>query len=83
LDNAGGGQQVQLGAWRSQAEAAEAWMADVKKAGAALAPLAPLIVAVDLPGRGRYYRLRIDTADAKHLCGILAASGVDCILARD
>jgi len=86
LDNSAGGkrtQQVQLGAWRTEAEAAEAWMGDVKKAGSALAPLAPRIVAADLPGKGRYYRLRVETADAAQLCNALAAKGLDCILARD
>ena len=38
---------------------------------------------VDLPGRGRYYRLRVVTPDGKQLCAILMAKGLACILARD
>jgi tetratricopeptide (TPR) repeat protein len=84
LDNsAGNGQQVQLGAWRSEGEAAEAWNRAVKIAGAALSGLAPHIVPVDLPGKGRYYRLRTQSVSAKELCAVLAAKALDCMPARD
>lgn len=82
LDNPGG-QQVQLGAWRAESEAAEGWNRAVKEAGGALSGFAPHIVAVDLPGRGRYYRLRVETLDGKQLCAVLAAKGLPCIPARD
>ncbi|HWC64421.1 MAG TPA: tetratricopeptide repeat protein [Rhizomicrobium sp.] len=84
LDNsAARGEQVQLGAWRSQAEAAEAWNRAVKIAGSVLSGLAPHIVQVDLPGKGRYYRLRTESVSAGQLCTQLAAKQIDCMPARD
>jgi tetratricopeptide (TPR) repeat protein len=82
LDNPGG-QQVQLGAWRQEAEAAAGWDRASKMADGALSGFSPLIVAADLPGKGRYYRLRVVTPDGKRLCAILIAKGLACILARD
>jgi len=82
LDNPGG-QQVQLGAWRLEAEAAAGWDHALKAADGALSGFSPHIVAADLPGRGRYYRLRVVTPDGKQLCAILMAKGLACILARD
>jgi hypothetical protein len=78
-----GREQVQLVAWRQEAEAAEAWNKAVQDAGGVLSGLAPHIMAVDLPGRGRYYRLRVETPDGKQLCADLNAKGMDCILPRD
>jgi hypothetical protein len=77
------GQEVQLGAWRQEAEAAAGWNRAVATAGGVLAGLSPHIVAVDLPGRGRYYRLRVTALDGKQLCAALTARGMDCIPARD
>jgi tetratricopeptide (TPR) repeat protein len=82
MDNPGGG-QVQLGAWRQEAEAAEAWNKAVRDAGGILSGFAPHIVAVNLPGKGRYYRLRVETPDGRQLCASLAAKGMDCIPARN
>jgi Tfp pilus assembly protein PilF len=75
---------AQLGSWRQAAEAAQAWDRAVKRAGTDLAMLTPRIVPVDLPGRGRYYRLRVssDTGAAK-LCATLTAKGLDCMPVRD
>jgi tetratricopeptide (TPR) repeat protein len=78
-DNAA--EQVQLGSWRYQAEAETGWQRAVKKADGALAGLAPHIVIADVPVRGRYYRLRVETANGKQLCAILTAKGMDCALA--
>jgi tetratricopeptide (TPR) repeat protein len=77
------GQQVQLGAWRQQAEAAAGWARAVKSAGGALAGYSPHIVAADLPGKGRYYRLRVVTPDGRQLCAVLTAKGLDCIPAKN
>lgn len=76
-------QEVQLGAWREQAKAAKAWQEALAASGAALAGLSPTIVAVNLPGKGRWYRLRVRTPDSRKLCSALAARGVDCIPVRD
>jgi hypothetical protein len=82
LDAAGKGPQVQLGAWRTEEEAGQGWNSALKRSGGLLDGLSPHIVAADLPGRGRYYRLRVGPADAR-LCTALQAQGVDCIPARD
>ena len=77
------GEQAQLGAWRSEGEAAAGWRRAVTQANGALAGFSPHIVAVDLPGRGRFYRLRVVTLDAKHLCVTLINQDVACIPARN
>lgn len=79
------GPQVQLGAWRTAAEAMQGWDRAVKRAGSVLDGYSPHIVAVDLPGAGRYYRLRVATGKdgPKSLCNALSAKGLDCIPARD
>ena len=85
-ETAGGahGGQAQLGAWRQEAEAAEGWNCAVRLAAGSLAGLSPRIVAVDLPGRGRYYRLRvIPDGAAVSLCKALAAKSVECLPVRD
>lgn len=75
--------EVQLGAWRSEAEAQAGWDKARKAAGEALEGLTPRIVAADLPGRGRYYRLRTATSDPAKLCARLREAGQDCLRARD
>lgn len=77
------GPEVQLGAWRSEAEAQAGWEKARRAAGAVLEGLAPRIVAADLPGKGRYYRLRTATDNPAGLCASLRAVGQDCIRARD
>jgi len=76
-------QEVQLGAWRSQAEAAEGWERAVKSAGRLLSQSPHRIVVVDLSGKGTYYRLRAFTKNSKTLCEDLVARSVSCIPARD
>jgi tetratricopeptide (TPR) repeat protein len=77
------GPQVQLGAWRSRAEAQAGWTRAAARSGGALDGLSPQIVRADLPGRGTYYRLRVATPDPAALCGRLRDAGVDCLRARD
>ncbi len=77
------GQQAQLGAWRLEAEANDGWARAVKAAGGALSGFVPRIVAVDLPGRGRYYRLRVAAPEATQLCAVLTAKGLDCLAVRE
>lgn len=78
--------EVQLGAWRSEGEASAGWSSARSRAGGALNGFSPHIVTVDLPGRGRYYRLRIRVA-AGHspaaLCADLDSKGVDCLPVRN
>jgi len=76
-------QEVQLGAWRSEAEAQTGWRRAVARSAGALDGLAPHIVTADLPGKGRFYRLRTATSDPSGLCASLQAAGQDCLRARD
>ena len=79
------GVQVQLGAWRSLKKASKGWSEALQLAGETLEGLSPRIVAVDLPGAGRYYRLRVaaNQGGSRALCTALVAKGLDCIPARD
>ena len=80
------GPQLQLGAWRSETAAMEGWNHATRQAGGLLDGLMPRIVAADLPGKGRYYRLRagpVNSTDPLQLCKALLAKGLDCILAQD
>jgi tetratricopeptide (TPR) repeat protein len=78
------GPQLQLGAWRSQAEADAGWARALAKAPALLEGLAHQVVPVDLPGRGRYYRLRVRAqAGGAAVCARLEALGVECMAVRD
>jgi tetratricopeptide (TPR) repeat protein len=85
LDWTGLGGQVQLGAWRTEAEATQGWNRAVRQAAGVLEGYSPHIVAVDLPGAGRYYRLRVatDKSGSKALCEALTAKGLACISARN
>jgi tetratricopeptide (TPR) repeat protein len=85
LDAGRMGAEVQLGAWRSQAEAEDGWRKAAGRAGNALQGLRPHIVVADLPGRGRYYRLRTGPAagGATRLCAALIAAGQACLPVRD
>lgn len=80
------GPQIQLGAWHEKSQALQGWRHALKLAGGDLAGLTPHILVVDLPGRGRYYRLRVTTANrasAHRLCARLHNKGLACILAHD
>ncbi len=80
------GRTVQLGAWRSQGDAANAWSRIAAATGNLMAGLSPQVVPVDLPGRGRWYRLRtgpIESGNAPGLCAALKAKGLACIVVPD
>jgi tetratricopeptide (TPR) repeat protein len=73
--------QVQLGAWREEGDAADGWNHIVGRAGNLLDGLTPEIVAADVPGKGRYYRLRAATLgqSATDLCNKLQGRGLACM----
>lgn len=78
--------QVQLGAWRSEAEARAGWDKARGRAGGLLEGLKPHLVVADLPGRGRYYRLRVSPVagqSAAQFCESLTAKGLACFPAWD
>jgi tetratricopeptide (TPR) repeat protein len=96
LDQAGGGSQtgglgrsaveVQLGAWRSEAEANAGWNEARLRAGGALDGFSPRIVPVDLPGKGHFFRLRVAVAAGQQLssfCAGLSAKGIACFPAKN
>jgi hypothetical protein len=80
---ANGPVKVQLGAYRSDKEAREAWDKMVKK-NAALAAHAPIVVKADLGAKGVFYRLRAggfaSAAAAKKFCDGL--KGQACLVAE-
>ena len=80
------GRSIQLGAWRSAAEARAAWLGISGRAGNLLVGLAPDIVLVDLAGKGRFYRLRVaqpDPGSAANLCDALKARRLACVMVAD
>ncbi len=78
-----GGASLQLGAWRAEADAADGWNQATNRADGLLDGLTPHVIPADIPGKGRYYRLRVGpVADAAALCGQLKSKGLACIVTR-
>jgi tetratricopeptide (TPR) repeat protein len=69
---------VQLGAFRSEAEARIGWEKAVAAAGNGLKGATPQIAPAELPGKGRLYRLRVSTSHPQMLCARLQAVGQGC-----
>jgi tetratricopeptide (TPR) repeat protein len=77
------GAVVQLGAFRDEATASAGWNKMVGTASGALDGLTPQIVAADIPGKGKFYRLRTAVAAASAFCAKLTAKGLACMPVRD
>ena len=76
---------LQIGSYKSEADAGAAWIAYKAKHSTLLAGLTPDVKQVDLGAKGTWFRLRIVTADksaATALCDRLKAEGAACIPAR-
>lgn len=73
-----GGRLVQLGAWRSEAEARAGWEKAIAVAADGLKGTKPQIAPADVPAKGRFYRLRVSTFDPARLCARLQAAGQGC-----
>ncbi|MDR3528825.1 MAG: tetratricopeptide repeat protein [Rhizomicrobium sp.] len=74
---------VQLGAFRDEETARAGWIKAVAADGA-LEGMKPVIVVADVPGRGRFWRLRVPLSGqqaARTLCIRLVTKGQACILA--
>ena len=72
--------QVQLGAWRSEDEAVGGWDQDVQRAGTTLSTRSASIIPVDIPGKGRFFRLRVTpSGNVMAFCASLEAADVDCM----
>jgi len=79
------GPMVQLGAWRAETDAAEAWNRLVGLARPLLGGLTPQIAAADVPGKGHFWRLRAappEGQSAADLCARLGAQGIACIAVK-
>ncbi|HEY1710197.1 MAG TPA: tetratricopeptide repeat protein [Rhizomicrobium sp.] len=82
---AGGGGLVQLGAMRSEADAAATWGKLVSHAGGLLDGMTPQIILANIPGKGRFYRLRSAPGSGVSpggLCTRLKAQGLDCFAVK-
>ncbi len=80
-----GSVKVQLGAYKSDKEARDAFV-KMQKKFSSLAGKTPVVVKADLGAKGIFYRLRVggfaSDADAKKFCGGLSAKGQACIVAK-
>ena len=82
----GEGPQIQLGAWRSAAEASAAWDKAKARADGLLDGLSPQVQVAEIPGRGHYFRLRVRPETGKggaEMCAALAAKALACFPVRD
>jgi cell division protein FtsN len=83
---AAGGYMLQIGAFKSQADAATAWKAYQGKHAALLSGYSDNVQQVELGEKGTWYRLRVggfaDREVAVALCERLRADGGACILGR-
>jgi tetratricopeptide (TPR) repeat protein len=71
---------IQLGAYRDEAQATDSWNKMTASAAGALDGLSPHIVAAEIPGKGKFYRLRAGpVGDAASLCAKLTARKLACI----
>lgn len=83
-DTGNAGVMVQLGAFRDEVLAKAGWAKARAAADGILDGLNPVIVTADLPGKGRFWRLRVvlpEKAAARALCVRLLDRGQGCILA--
>jgi cell division protein FtsN len=80
--HAAGGSLLQIGAYKSEADANAAWAAYKAKHKGLVSGLSPDIKQVDLGAKGTWYRLRIvagGKSEAASLCDKLKADGGACI----
>lgn len=79
------GVRVQLGAYKSETEAKEAF-AKMQKKFAVLGGKKPVVVKADLGAKGTYYRLRVGgfsaASEAQSMCKVLSAKQQACIIAK-
>lgn len=80
-----GGSLLQIGSYKSEADAKTAWAAYRAKHSSLVGGLSTNIQKVDLGAKGTWYRLRIvagSKPEAASLCSKLVADGAACIPAR-
>jgi tetratricopeptide (TPR) repeat protein len=78
--------QIQLGAWRNAPDAVAGWKKIMRQASGDLGNLSLHIAPADLPGKGRYFRLRagpVSRDQGAALCVLLRKKKLDCTVPRD
>lgn len=84
--NAAGQYFLQIGAYKSEADANSAWDAAKQRFGVQLRGRSPDVKKADLGPKGVWYRLRIaafdSRDDASAVCGKLKSAGGSCIIAH-
>ena len=79
----GGTKAIQLGAFRSESQARESW-AEFEKLSPEFQGIEPRVEIADLPGSGRFYRLRIvgfvSDAETEAFCRTVKNYGRDCMI---
>ncbi|MEE2567619.1 SPOR domain-containing protein [Hyphobacterium marinum] len=82
----GGDWVVQIGSFRSEGEAEEAWVNFISRHSGVASGVSPDIQSAEIEGRGTYHRLRIaafgSRDDASAYCSSLQDRGQDCFVAR-
>jgi hypothetical protein len=84
-DGAGETAAVQLGAFTTEAATFAAWTKIVAASQDALRGLKPIAEPVDVPAKGRLWRLKATVADkaaARRLCQDLTRRKLVCVLAK-
>ncbi len=83
--DASGDWTVQIGSFRSEAEAENAWVNFISRYSDIASGVSPDIQSAEIEGRGTYHRLRIAAfatrADASAYCSALQGQGQDCFVA--
>jgi SPOR domain len=83
---AAGGAMIQIGSYKSEAEANAAWTTYKAKHGSVIGSGSLDVAKVDLGAKGTWYRARIagfaSKAEAADTCTKLKADGADCIVAH-
>lgn len=83
--SASGDWVVQIGSFRSESEAEEAWVNFITRHSGVASGVSPDIQSAEIEGRGTYHRLRIaafaSREDASAYCASLQDRGQDCFVA--
>ena len=76
---------IQLGAERSEVEAAASWVRIAHRTNGILDGLSPRITPIQVRHKGVFYRLRagpLDAVNAASICAALREREIDCIVVR-
>ena len=85
IPDAPGNTLIQLGAERSEVEAAASWVRIAHRTNGILDGLSPRITPIQVRHKGLFYRLRagpLDAVNAASICATLKARDIACIVVR-